>query len=110
MAGKSSRTSASWFLAISSHGLPLRILIRTRPGPVRYETHLSAEKAQASEDARLPRADAHAGWTIDAEAPPGQGSQAPHGVMSRSAGARSRSGRGRLSRSADFDRVFRSGR
>ncbi|MGN6168958.1 MAG: ribonuclease P protein component [Solirubrobacteraceae bacterium] len=30
--------------------------------------------------------------------------------MSRSAGARSRSGRGRLSRSADFDRVFRSGR
>ena len=30
--------------------------------------------------------------------------------MSRAAGARSKSGRGRLSRSADFDRVFRAGR
>jgi ribonuclease P protein component len=30
--------------------------------------------------------------------------------MNRPAGARSKSGRGRLSRSADFDRVFRSGR
>jgi ribonuclease P protein component len=30
--------------------------------------------------------------------------------MSRSAGSRPRAGRGRLSRSADFDRVFRNGR
>ncbi len=30
--------------------------------------------------------------------------------MNRAAGARSKSGRGRLSRSADFDRVFRTGR
>jgi ribonuclease P protein component len=80
------------------------------PGPVRYETHLSAEKAQASEDAWLPRSDEHARRSIDAEAPARKGPQAPYGVMNRAAGARSKSGRARLSRSAEFDRVFRTGR
>ena len=89
---------------------PLRILAATRPGLVSHETHLSAEKAQASANTWLPRADGYAGWPAHAEAAPRQGPQAPHGVMSRSAAARPRLGRGRLSRSADFDRVFRNGR
>jgi ribonuclease P protein component len=80
------------------------------PGPVRYETHLSAEKAQASEDAWLPRSHGNARRPAGSEAPAGKGPQAPYRVMNRAAGARSKSGRGRLSRSADFDRVFRTGR
>lgn len=80
------------------------------PGPVTHETHLPAEKAQASANARFPRPDAYTGRPAHAEAAPRQGPQAPHRVMSRSAAARPRPGRGRLSRSADFDRVFRSGR
>ena len=84
--------------------------LATRPGLVSYETHLPAEKAQASEDARFPCADADAGGATDAEAAPRQGPQAFDRVMRRPADARPRQGRGRLSRSGDFDRVFRSGR
>jgi ribonuclease P protein component len=75
-----------------------------------HETHLSAEEAQASPHARVPRAHAHAGRPAHAEAPTRQGSQATDRLMRATPRARSRAGRGRLSRSADFDRVFRSGR
>ena len=75
-----------------------------------HETHLSAEKAQARENTRFPRPDADSRRANYVEAPSREGSQAAHGLMVRSAGARPRAGRGRLSRSADFDRVFRTGR
>ena len=79
-------------------------------GPVSHETHLPAEKAQARENTRFPRPDADPRRAAYVEAPSREGSQAAHGLMVRSAGARPRAGRGRLSRSADFDRVFRTGR
>jgi ribonuclease P protein component len=92
-------------------GAPVRILgEQSRPGLVSHETHLSAEKAQARTHARLPRPDAHTRGAPDAEATSRQGPQAPHGLMFAAPGARPRPGRARLSRSADFDRVFRSGR
>lgn len=75
-----------------------------------HETHLSTEKAQASEDARIPRSDADAGRPHDLEAPPRQGSQAADGLVERFTGAKRPPTRSRLSRSADFDRVFRHGR
>ncbi len=90
---------------------PVRILAHhPAPGLVTYETHLSAEKAQASEDARFPRADAHARRTPDVEAAPRQGPEALDRLIRRSSAPRSRPARSRLSRSADFDRVFRNGR
>ena len=84
----------------------------TLPGHVSHETHLSAEKAQASEDARIPCTDADARGATDAEAPPRQGSQAADGLVERFTASKRPKGPGRtrLSRSADFDRVFRSGR
>jgi ribonuclease P protein component len=107
---KAGSTSPTAWFGYFSRRMALRILIRTRPGHVSNETHLPAEKTQASEDTWLPRSDAHAWWSRDAQAPSGQGPQAPHGLMRRPAGPRSKPGRGRLSRSADFDRVFRAGR
>ena len=80
------------------------------PRAVSHETHLSAKKAQAREDAWLPRSDEHSRGASHAEAPPRQGSQAADRLMRGPAGHRPRPGRGRLSRSADFDRVFRTGR
>ena len=60
----------------------LRILARDPPsGHVSHETHLPAEEAQASEDARFPRADEHASRPADPEAPPRQGSQALDRLM-----------------------------
>ncbi len=79
-------------------------------GLVIHETHLSAEKAQASEDARFPRAHEHARRPPDVEASPRQGPEAFDRLIRRSTAPRSRPARGRLSRSADFDRVFRNGR
>ena len=75
-----------------------------------HETHLSAEKAQASEDARFSRAHEDARGTPDLEAPPRQGPEAFDRLIRRSAAPRPRPSRGRLSRSADFARVFRNGR
>src|SRR5947209_2407606 len=83
---------------------------RAGPGLVNHETHLPAEKAQASTYARIPRADGHARRTAHAQAPAHQGPQATRGLMLGRPGARPRPGRSRLSRSADFDRVFRQGR
>ena len=66
-----------------------------------YEADLSAERAQAEAEAWLPRADGHACRASDPEAPPRQGSQAPQRVVQR---------KHRLSRSRDFDAVYRHGR
>lgn len=73
------------------------------------EAHLSAQKAQASAYPRLPSTHVHAWRTGDPQAPAGQGSQAPDGMTAQPP-ARPRSGRARLSRSGDFDRVIRRGR
>ncbi len=94
------------------------------PRAVSYETHLPAEEAQARPDSWVPCSYADARRTSDAKATPRQGSQATDGLMrpapSRAAGgaagvplgtrSRSRSARARLTRSGDFDRVFRHGR
>jgi ribonuclease P protein component len=77
---------------------------------VENETHLPAEEAQASAHTRIPQADADPRWTVDVEAPPGEGAQAPHRLTRDRRGSGARAGRGRLSRSGDFDRVFRNGR
>ena len=90
----------------------LRILDSHPPfGLVSDETHLSAEKAQARAHARFPRSDEHARRAADAQAAARQGPQTPHGLMTLAPACPGR-GRaaGRLSRSADFDRVFRQGR
>ena len=88
----------------------LRILAHSRLWVVSHETHLSAEKAQARANSRIPDPDADARRSSDPEASPRQRPQATHGLMRSAPGGRPKSGRGRLSRSADFDRVFRSGR
>ena len=75
-----------------------------------YEAHLSAEEAQAVEDARFSRADADARRAADDQTAAGKGSQAAHGVTRFSPGPRPRSRRSRLSHSADFERVLRQGR
>jgi ribonuclease P protein component len=99
--------------------------IVTLPGPVcgpvtahlSDEAHVPAKETQARPDARLPRADAHARGTLDDQAASRQGPQATDRLMRSPAtglavGGRVRPSqrRGRLSRSADFDRVFRNGR
>jgi ribonuclease P protein component len=88
----------------------LRILADSRLWVVSHETHLPAEKAQARAYSRISDPDANARRSPDPEAPPRQGPQATHGLMRPAPGGRPKSGRSRLSRSADFDRVFRSGR
>ena len=83
------------------------------PGPPPYETHLPAQKAQARPHPRFPRPNANASGALDPEATARKGTQAPDGLMAAAGGRVStgqRPGRGRLSRSAEFDRVFRHGR
>ncbi len=74
------------------------------------EADLPAQKAKARPQARISCTHADAPGTSHAEAPAGEGSQAADGVMQPPLGPRARSRRARLSRSADFDRVFRQGR
>jgi ribonuclease P protein component len=73
------------------------------------EAHLPAQEAQARTHARFPQTDALARGSPDPQAPAREGAQAAHGLMSAGA-SRARRARGRLTRSADFDRVFRNGR
>ena len=68
-----------------------------------HETDLSAERTQAGEEARLPQPHVDPCRPHDPEAPSRQGPQAPLGV-----GPLQR--RNRLSRSRDFDAVYRQGR
>jgi ribonuclease P protein component len=77
---------------------------------VSHEAHLSAEEAQAVEDARIPCADADARRSADDQTAAGKGSQAADGVSRLSPAPPPRSRRSRLTHSADFDRVLRQGR
>ena len=88
----------------------LRILASIPSGLVSHETHLSTQEAQASAHPRISSTDAHPRRPIHPETPARKGPQAADGLMHRRPGARPRPGGRRLSRSADFDRVFRSGR
>ena len=66
------------------------------------ETDLSAKRAQAEAQARLSRADGDACRPLDSQASPHEGPQAPFGVAVHK--------KNRLSRSRDFDAVYRQGR
>lgn len=95
----------------------LRILRQEWALPTRiqpcHETHLPAQEAQACPYSRLPRPNADARGALDPQATARKGTQAPDGLMPAPGGralAAQRPGRGRLSRSAEFDRVFRHGR
>jgi ribonuclease P protein component len=70
--------------------------------PAHDETDLPAQRSPAEAQARIPHADVDARRSRDPEASSGQGSQAPQrvGVQKRN----------RLSRSRDFDAVYRHGR
>ena len=81
-----------------------------QPRIVSDEAHLSAEKAQAREDAWIPGSNANASREAHDQAPSDQGPQASDRLVERHARSPSRPRRPRLSRSADFDRVFRHGR
>ena len=72
------------------------------------EADLSAEEAQASPDPWFPGPERDALWPRDPAAPASEGPQAAHALTLASKG-RPESRRGRLSRSGDFDRVYREG-
>src|SRR5690348_4699351 len=81
----------------------LAILARRSPTPLAcHEAHLPAEEAQARSHPRVSRAHEHACRAHRAEASPRQGPQAAHRLTVAK--------RGRLSRSAEFERVYRQGR
>jgi ribonuclease P protein component len=71
------------------------------------ETDLPAQRAQAKAPARLPRPDVHARGPRDPEAAPGSRPEAPLGLSSLDTRVQRRH---RLSRSRDFDAVYRHGR
>ena len=72
------------------------------------EADLPAKRAPPEAEARLPRPDVDACRSRDPQAPPRPGAQAPVGVAT--AAARVVQRRHRLSRSRDFDAVYRQGR
>ena len=72
------------------------------------EADLSAEEAQASPDPRFSSPEPDPFWPRDPEAPASEGPQAPQPVALSSEG-RPDARRRRLSRSGDFDRVYREG-
>lgn len=78
------------------------------------EAHLSAKETQARQDARLPCSHAHPRRSSDAQAPPPQAPQAPVRIalsaMTTTPRQESRGRRQRLSRSAEFERVYRQGK
>src|SRR4051812_29704194 len=82
--------------------------------PARHEAHLPAQEAQARPYARVPRSHAHARRSPDPQAPPREGSSAAQRLTveehPRPTAPRGRPKRGRLSRSAEFERVYRQGR
>jgi ribonuclease P protein component len=71
------------------------------------ETDLPAQRAQAEAPAWIPREDVHARGPRDPEAPPRPRPQAPLGLSPLDARVQRRH---RLSRSRDFDAVYRHGR
>jgi ribonuclease P protein component len=72
------------------------------------EADLPAEEAQAGPDARVPDTKPDAVRSSDPEASAPEGPQAPHSLALASEG-RPDARRRRLSRSGDFDRVYRDG-
>ena len=88
-------------------GAPLvaPILWRSSHASDSREAHLPAEEAQARPYARVPRAHAHSGGPPVAEAAARQGPYAAHAVAMPP-----RRRRRRLSRSGEFERVYRQGR
>ena len=66
------------------------------------EAHLPAEEAEAGQDPRIPGTDEHPRGPRDPQAPPPQRPEAPHGLVAAQR-------RRRLSRSGEFDRVYRDG-
>src|SRR4029077_4737145 len=66
------------------------------------EADLPAEEAEARQDAWIPSPDEHPRGPRDPQAPPPQRPQAPDGLVAPQR-------RRRLSRSGDFDRVYRDG-
>jgi ribonuclease P protein component len=74
--------------------------------PISREANLSAERPPPEADPRVSRADADPRRTRDPEAPPRQGSEAPVGLSKPATVKR----RHRLSRSRDFDAVYRKGK
>jgi ribonuclease P protein component len=86
---------------------------RLGPRPVSNETHLSAKEAQASANSWFSRSDADACGTPDAQASATEGSQAAERLIGRfrvTRGVQRPRSDGRLTRSGDFERVFRNGR
>src|SRR5579875_847147 len=78
-----------------------------------HETYVPAKEAQARPYPRFPRAHADPRGAPHAQAPARQGPQAPDRLMPggrETTVSPQRSSRGRLSRSAEFARVFRQGR
>jgi ribonuclease P protein component len=73
------------------------------------EAHLSAQRPQAKAPAWVPRTDVLSGRPGDPQAPPGAWSQAPLGISPGTHPAAVQR-RNRLSRSRDFDAVYRHGR
>jgi ribonuclease P protein component len=80
---------------------------RPDPGPPRRrcEEDLPAERAPQEAAARVPRADVDARRARDPEAAAGEGPEAPLGLTGQAVTRRHR-----LSRSRDFDAVYRKGR
>ena len=90
------------------------ILAPRRPGIGRFffphstrEADLPAQRAPAEAPARLPRPDVHPCRPRDPQAPPREGPQAPLGLTPLGTRVQRRH---RLSRSRDFDAVYRHGR
>ena len=104
------RRGGMWTTGVAGGGPRRSGYTRPRPDPMwpnlfhgTHETDLSAERTQAGEEARLPQPHVDPCRPHDPEAPSRQGPQAPLGV-----GPLQR--RNRLSRSRDFDAVYRQGR
>ena len=75
------------------------------------EAHLPAQEAKASPYTRLPGAHVHARRAAHLDAPPLEGPQPAHAVaMGELRGDGPRRRRRRVSRSGEFDRVYREGR
>ena len=77
----------------------------TRRTSLHREAHVPAERPPPQAQARVPRAHVDARRPGDPQAPPRQGAEAPLGLTSRAVERRQR-----LSRSRDFDAVYRQGR
>ena len=86
---------------------------KTMPRGVGSEAHLPAKSTQAPENPRLSEAHEHACRTGDPEASPRQRAREPFRLSGRrvsTAPSEARSRRGRISRSHDFDAVYRRGK